>query len=144
MHGPVFAQASATMACYWQAVSDQGQAKGPECKNVNFLQDKRAGVVERALAALADMTQTAGGDFLARRFTKEAWPLMQTYLQDPLQALTRCTAGCIPRSLLFAKLIQMSGLVTQYQGTGSSPKAKSSHSWLAGADPMSYWCVGTS
>lgn len=53
------------------------------------LQDRRAAVVERALAALTDMTQTAGGDFLARRVTKEAWPLMQPHLQDPPQALTR-------------------------------------------------------
>ncbi|KAK9861028.1 hypothetical protein WJX84_011670 [Apatococcus fuscideae] len=53
------------------------------------LQDKRAAVVERAMHALTDMAQTAGGDFLARRFTKEAWPLMQAHLQDPPKALTR-------------------------------------------------------
>lgn len=103
---------------------------------MDSLQDKRAGVVERALVALADMAQTAGGDFLARRFTKEAWPLMHTYLQDPPQALTRCTAGCIPRPLLLPSSCKKSGLVKQDEGTGCSSKAKSSHWRVAGADPM--------
>ncbi|KAK9867939.1 hypothetical protein WJX84_006608 [Apatococcus fuscideae] len=53
------------------------------------LQDKRAAVAEQALHSLADMTQTAGGDFLARRFSTEAWPLMQAYLQHPQKTLTR-------------------------------------------------------
>ena len=49
-------------------------------------------MIERALAALADMTQTAGGDFLARRTVKEAWPLMRRHLHYPEPALMRCNS----------------------------------------------------
>lgn len=61
---------------------------------LTIVQDKRAAVAEQALHSLADMTQTAGGDFLARRFSTEAWPLMQAYLQHPQKTLTR--SGPIP------------------------------------------------
>ncbi len=75
-------------ACFAREGSGCCEAMSAET-NLMLAQDKRPAVMERALSSLTDLTQTAGGDFLARRVTKEAWPLMQKHLQPPSQAQTR-------------------------------------------------------
>ncbi|GFR39642.1 hypothetical protein Agub_g108, partial [Astrephomene gubernaculifera] len=44
------------------------------------LRDARTPVVERGLAAVAELVAVAGGRFLARRFQQEAWPVLQRLL----------------------------------------------------------------
>lgn len=48
---------------------------------VHGAQDSRLPVVERALVALADLAEAAGGGFLARRMTQEAWPVLTQLLR---------------------------------------------------------------
>ena len=44
-------------------------------------QDWRVPVVERALKALAELTEAGGGSFLARRMAQEAWPALSRLLR---------------------------------------------------------------
>ncbi|GIL65910.1 hypothetical protein Vafri_19550 [Volvox africanus] len=44
------------------------------------LRDTRTPVVERGVAAVAELVAVAGGAFLARRFQQEAWPVLQRLL----------------------------------------------------------------
>ncbi|KAG2444915.1 hypothetical protein HXX76_001651 [Chlamydomonas incerta] len=44
------------------------------------LRDSRTPVVERGVAAVAELVEVAGGMFLARRFQTEAWPVLQRLL----------------------------------------------------------------
>lgn len=48
---------------------------------ITALKDDRSLVVERALLALASVAHITGGDFLAHRFHREAWPLLLRLLQ---------------------------------------------------------------
>lgn len=57
------------------------------------LRDARAPVVERACAVVAAVTVCAGGQFLARRFHTEAWPLLSKLLASGTAALPSPTAA---------------------------------------------------